>query len=638
MAPPELMLMKIPQSPVDLKAYHQAIIAVLDDAAAPIYVDTSFLMWMLQAGDDVRADLLRWFQKLGTARVVIPTWSAHELYRHIRTEKALKDLQGRLKQYTSTFRQALMEMSVSADDALCVHTPFNDRSHLLQSLRADFVRLNEQLSIVLDHKKIQSQYQRALSDVIDFVNKHVAETDPFTLFTDISTTKDLRFSSRVPPGFKDEGKEGKGENSCGDLVFWQEVLVDLAQKKCGAALILTNDNKSDWHYKPDHVLNYRGDRRSLKPQVGFEARLPHPLLEHEAHCKAKVERLSIIDVNILAVVLDKVDSSAVRRLVAATHPALLEKDEEGINWTDIDPVGSAPASPQPPVADVTIAQTAPAVVPSTIGEAAPSTSVALLRDPGTPSDEFGTALSALTGELADRTSALDMLISGSFLHGRTRDQLVLLGRRTYRSAALQGFPADLRLAELLQAATTLDSDKKNALALGMLVELYFDEQVKLRPTPLDGPWQVLFDLQYQEPFEQAVEQIAEMLAPYKNVLLVVPRPAPDKISVELQLVKPPERGPKQLESLIVGSKELLGDAVPASASSLTALVGDRPSTVGAVLRAVSRRFFVPLRQMEANKDELQPLSWSDEKGLRLLRLDHGGVCDELSLSFPGEDS
>src|SRR5712671_4728828 len=104
--------MKIPHSPVDLKAYHQAIIDALQDPTTPIYLDTSFLMWMLQAGDEVRAELLRWFQKVGIGRVVIPSWSAHELYRHIRTEKVLKDLLGRLKQYSSTFRQALTEMSV----------------------------------------------------------------------------------------------------------------------------------------------------------------------------------------------------------------------------------------------------------------------------------------------------------------------------------------------------------------------------------------------------------------------------------------------------------------------------------------------------------------------------------------------
>ena len=628
--------MKIPQSPVDLKAYHQTIIEAINDPAALLYIDTSFLMWMLQAGDDVRAELLRWFQTLGTERVIIPTWSAHELYRHIRTEKVLKDLTGRLKQYTSTFRQALIEMSICADDSLCAQTQFNDRSHLLQSLRADFVRLHEQLSAVLDRKKIQSQYDRALSDVIDFVNTHVAQTDPFSLFTEISTSKDLRFSSRVPPGFKDEGKEGKGDNSCGDLVFWQEVLADLVEKRCRVAVILTNDNKSDWHYKPDHLLNYRGDRRAFKAQVGFEARLPHPLLEHEAYCKAKVERLSIIDVNILAVVLDKIDSSLVKTLVAATHPPLLEEDEDGIKWNDIDPPGATPASSHASVASVQTPATVSESAPDDIDQVKPIP-VASFGDPGTSADEFGAILSALAGELAERTSAFDTLISPSFLLSRTRDELVLLGRRTYRSAALMGSPADIRLAELLQVTNALDSGKRNALAIGMFVEVYFDEDVNLRSTPLGGPWQVLFDLQYQEPFKEAIERIAEMLGPFQDDLLVVPSCTPAIITVEIQLVKPPERGTKQLESVIACAKELLGDAIPGSPSSLTALVGDRPSTVGAILRAVSSRFFIPLRQLEANRDETQPVSWSDQRGLRLLRLDHGGVCDEVSLSFPEED-
>src|SRR5262249_54024374 len=101
----------------------------------------------------------------------------------------------------------------------------------------------------------------------------------------------------------------------------------------------------------------------------------------------------------------------------------------------------------------------------------------------------------------------------------------------------------------------------------------------------------------------AVDQIAEMLAPFKNGLLILPNPNPSIIPVEIQLVKPPERGPKRIESIIVGSKEVLGDAIPGSSASLTSLLGEQPSTVGAILRAVSRRFFIPLRQLETNKEE-----------------------------------
>jgi hypothetical protein len=108
--------------------------------------------------------------------------------------------------------------------------------------------------------------------------------------------------------------------------------------------------------------------------------------------------------------------------------------------------------------------------------------------------------------------------------------------------------------------------------------------------------------------------------------------------MELQLVKPPEKGARIVESIIVRGKELISDAVAGSASSLSALLGNPPSTVGALVRTVSQRFVIPLRQLEPNKDEQTPISWTDETGLRLLRLDHGGVCDELSLAFQEEDS
>ncbi|MBS1825618.1 MAG: hypothetical protein JST93_09880 [Acidobacteria bacterium] len=632
--------MKIPQNPVDLKAYHQAIIDALADAAVPIYLDTSFLMWLLQAGDGIRAELLQWLRNVGTGRVVIPTWSAHELYRHINSQKVLTELQGRLKQYTAGFGQALIELSVSADDSLCENTSFNDRAHLLQSLRADFVRLQGQLSAVLDKNKIQAQYQRALEEIIAFVNDHVATTNPFKTFEEISISKDLRFSGKVPPGFKDEGKEGKGDNSCGDLVFWQEVLADLEPKKRKTAVIITNDNKSDWHYKPKLLLNYKGERKPVLPHIGLEARLPHPLLEHEAQCKAGVERMVIVDVNILSVVLDKIDASSVKILVAATHPPLLDRDEKGVNWNVIDPTGAGSTTPAAPVVT-----SAPSVAQQATSGSATATATPTVPPPLSPihdeaaqTGDFGILLSQLAGELDDRTAAFDKVSALPFLRQLTKEELVLLGRRVYRSAATKGSPADVRLSELLQTARALDVPERNALAIGMFAELYFDETGAVRDTPMDGPWQTLFDLQYEEEFKEAIDQIAEMLSPVKDRLIIVPSSNPQTIAIDIQLVKNPEKGPRLLDSVIVGGKQVLGDVLPGTESALTSLIGNPPSTVGAVLRAVSRRFLIPLRQLDSNKEDGLGLSWTEDAGLHLLRLAQGGVCDELSLSLEEEEA
>jgi predicted nucleic acid-binding protein len=627
--------MKIPQSPVYLKAYHDAIIEALKNPLAPLYVDTSFLMWLLHAGDEVRSDVLRWCRSMGE-RIFVPTWSAHELYRHIRKETVLKDVQGRLKHYDTAFKQVLTDMSVSADDSLCEQSDFNDRAHLLQTLRTDFVRLHDQLTIVLFGKKIHGQYHRAVADVIAFVNARVATTDPFCLLDEISVTKDLRFSGRVPPGFKDEDKEGKGDNSCGDLVFWQEVLAHPKARQSTTAIIITNDNKSDWHYKPDHFINYKGERKSGKQHVGLEARLPHPMLEHEAFCKAKIENLVIIDAGILAVVLDRIAPASVKFLVAATHPALLDtKEENGLDWEVIDPdslrvTAAAVGANLPPAS--------PHVVEETAEEASPiPISTVALQDEGVPTGDFGMLLQSLEGELEERSAAIDVVLEPKYLSSRSEEELLLLGRRVYRSAAVKRFPIDVRLGELIQAAGALQSSKRNSFVLGMFAELYFDANLNIRPTPLDGPWQVLFDLQYQDNFKAAIEKIGDMLAPEAGRLLAVPSCNPVTIPFNVQLVKPPEKGLKHVESIIVAGKELFGDAVPLSPASLSTLVGGPPSTIGALMRAISRRFFVPLRQLVPNREEAQPISWSEEAGLRVFRLDQGGVCDELSLSFPMEE-
>ena len=68
-----------------------------------------------------------------------------------------------------------------------------------------------------------------------------------------------RYRNKMPPGFKDDKKEGVGK--FGDLFLWKEILKLPSMKEVKNIIFITNDEKNDWWYKDKkgNPLNLRSE-------------------------------------------------------------------------------------------------------------------------------------------------------------------------------------------------------------------------------------------------------------------------------------------------------------------------------------------------------------------------------------------
>jgi hypothetical protein len=211
---------------------------------------------------------------------------------------------------------------------------------------------------------------------------------------------------------------------------------------------------------------------------------------------------------------------------------------------------------------------------------------------------------------------------------------VLAGRRIFRSIAFSGEPALSATLDWLHS--TEGTAQSNAFVLGMFVELYFDEHLEIRKTPLESPFEMVFDLQEDARFQPAIRKGESLIGSRKDVLLVVPSLEPADVDVSINLEQPLEGDTKELTSIVCEGKELLCDVKAGSESSLTSLFSSPTSTIQELLQLVSKRFTIPSRQLRTSLEPDTIVFWSELTGLCQLRTDLGGVCDEITIAFGKE--
>ncbi|MFN7528562.1 MAG: PIN-like domain-containing protein, partial [Dolichospermum sp.] len=100
--------------------------------------------------------------------------------------------------------------------------------------------------------------------VLDGFNKYfeVGEGYTFDEIMEIIKEGELRYRSKIPPGYKDqgnkhednEGKKGKeGISIYGDLILWKQIIAH-AKKVKKPIILIINDIKEDWCYKKEQRI------------------------------------------------------------------------------------------------------------------------------------------------------------------------------------------------------------------------------------------------------------------------------------------------------------------------------------------------------------------------------------------------
>ena len=161
--------------------------------------------------------------------------------------------------------------------------------------------------------------------MISFINEITPEqTSVYNHLENITQTGTGRFIGSIPPGYKDQWKKGRGQqsegledeapvgsNQYGDLIFWKEVLVHAKNVQAKALVVVTNDRKNDWHLGGSDVIDIGSELLSLKQDWKPVPR-PHPMLVTEAKVVAEVNQVELLDSVYLALILRVMNEDEVR--------------------------------------------------------------------------------------------------------------------------------------------------------------------------------------------------------------------------------------------------------------------------------------------------------------------------------------
>ena len=118
-------------------------------------------------------------------------------------------------------------------------------SRLLARLEKQIERDFSSQTKYLEEQLIYGEHQNKLSNLLEgkvlppFTSEEIAA---------IEKEGELRYSDKVPPGWKDASK---GENRYGDLINWKEIL-RFAKDSGKSIIFVSNDVKEDW------VVNVKG--------------------------------------------------------------------------------------------------------------------------------------------------------------------------------------------------------------------------------------------------------------------------------------------------------------------------------------------------------------------------------------------
>ena len=127
-------------------------------------------------------------------------------------------------------------------------------SRLLARLEKQIERDFSSQTKYLEEQLIYGEHQNKLSNLLEgkvlppFTSEEIAA---------IEKEGELRYSDKVPPGWKDASK---GENRYGDLINWKEIL-RFAKDSGKSIIFVSNDVKEDW------VVNVKGKKIGVQPQL-----------------------------------------------------------------------------------------------------------------------------------------------------------------------------------------------------------------------------------------------------------------------------------------------------------------------------------------------------------------------------------
>ena len=574
-----------------------------------LYIDTSFLMWLIRIGPASRAEFFAWIADAAGGRVAIPTWSLHELYRHHANRRIAADLTKQIEKLDAAVAESFPIFWTIFDEPLngasSVDFQRNEARDTLRTVRTITERAASWLA----------NYDRNAREVIEFANAHAMRGG--ALFDDLSSiegTADARFTGRIPPGFQDKHKKeikaedgtAEGSNRWGDLIFWQEILEHAGAHKVRNAIILTKDVKNDWRM---------AGSLPVKPPAAPDApgvQPPHPMLTFEAARRAGIQEVVLLDQRLVADVMKSSPSGGGGFVNAALPPSLPPpKTETELRKEARDREESTRARISVGIARASSFRFAdPAEL--SVSKAILSRAVFVSREdaakPGALAQvEERLNLSLENCDIAEFLS-LDIVaaLGAQGLVGFARDLLSTSPENPYRRAIA---------SDLASALETFPPATASCLFMGMLAASYLDGKNRLLTVPHGAVAEKLFGLQ-QRPFAALpIDEIAQKAAKAERLPLYLPSARCEPIVVEFKIDTELDRE-NALRAIWVENHDLLINVQSDPALKISDRIKGAELNVDRLLEHISELYVLPRRQLAPTGTLLDAYSYDEYMGFR----------------------
>lgn len=537
--------------PFSKEDYLAEIGRVLNDAETLVFLDTNVLGYLFKLLGAARNEFFTWTDRLIIEeRLKIPAWVLSEYLAKLKNKK--------LGEYTA---------QSSEPDEIRKKL---ENLHRMASLFVD-EQVLKGIGFTGDRQKYLAEFEKAIKGLTPFTGAFKRQFDAATIHSEIATRLspavmasnigelcaragregDVRQSHRMPPGYKDAGKD---ENKYGDLIIWFEIL-EFAQAnkdRFQKTVILTNDAKADWVYAPEHRMEtIKGVAKAL-PNKDPQINLPDPRLVAEFQAVVGHRDFYIVSLPVFVEALVKISGAGLHNLASAIQVEVETREEAdreriepstksgGASGEDADSSTADESVSESPQIQLT---PEPLVTPDR-----PPVPVAILEYPAD-------AIRDGAYELKDE-SEIDEVIRALKSHNWYSQnpaitkikplrhqpfaaaEWFVLGRNIYQAACGSALKAVEFMRNLDIELGRHESEAANHLLAGMLFEVYFNSEGQFRPRPKAGQIDAPFREVAKPNFEAVKTFIQARLQPCQNQLLILPGDvSPVELKVEATSVQ-----------------------------------------------------------------------------------------------------
>ncbi len=215
-------------------------------------LDANILLNLYRYSDDTRTQFLK-ILRLIKERIWVPNQAAKEY---------LRNRLGVIGQQEKAYDQTIEAIrKIEGDFKSKRQHPFLSEKSL-KGLCGSFDQVVNEL------EKSQKSHTKLIANdqILNSIEKLVSERvgDPFEAETLEAIRKEgeKRYSSHIPPGYKDSSKGDDGDpyRKFGDLIIWKEI-IEKAKSEKRDIILISDDNKDDWW------LKFQGKTISPRPEL-----------------------------------------------------------------------------------------------------------------------------------------------------------------------------------------------------------------------------------------------------------------------------------------------------------------------------------------------------------------------------------